>query len=268
MKAKCFECNKTIEIPKTVEKPLVEKGNNEYRPDVKLILIGGEVIDCEVIYTNYPNIDKLKKYQENNDKLLIWKISGNVDKVPQYNQHYWEERDTLKLFFEQRQIPEAYLPLFASPTIPNHICKYRGEVYVGDVECWKCDKKTPVVACASWSPDLDKPENLGCDIISVDSIELRLYVRQTSIPEGLWRAFNKALHINYCSSSSQMAGITYMMNHCNSCGIRIGDADVKRNFNLNSFTKIIFEYELTEDEREIIKRQRSDVGDSNLLTLT
>jgi len=87
--SKCPDCARVLGETKKIIKVEVEKGQSDYRPDVRLILEDDLVIDCEVVFRN-PLGDKLTAYREKGANLLVWEIEGQVNEVPHQIQYSWE----------------------------------------------------------------------------------------------------------------------------------------------------------------------------------
>lgn len=92
----------------------VEKGQDDYRPDVRLLLEDDITIDCEVIYKN-PLGEKLNTYRENQSNLLIWIIEGQVGNVPPLIQYKWSELLEYNNLLNEKRREERLLLLASSP---------------------------------------------------------------------------------------------------------------------------------------------------------
>lgn len=221
--AKCPTCNRVFGEKKKVIKVEVEKGNSDYRPDVRLLLEEDVVVDCEVVFKN-PLGDKLNAYREKNANLLIWGITGQVHEVPYQVQYYWEEASKDASIYQEHRLRNKLL-LLASPTPPKHFCNPHGIACLFEVDCWECHSKTKVALLSSWFPMWGDSSKLGFGSIGDDkgSIDYYYFIPMSMVPMGFWMKLNKKHGTNLREDISKTASQTYIMNHCSRCGAKIGD---------------------------------------------
>lgn len=246
---KCPMCKRTIEKKKRIISIQVEKGDQAHRPDVRLLLDGNEIINCEVVYKN-PLGDKLKMYQEQKANLLIWEIVGVTDGVPPLIQYDWEEAEK-NGFLDYRAKPSKYLILFASPMIDNHPCHPFGTAYVFNADCWKCGQKTKAALISSWYPMWGAVSKQESGYISHEGRQMTFYtnISLSSIPKGFWEELNRQYGTHLNDDYSNTISESYIMNHCGKCGAKIGDFYLPTMFGdslqANGVNKVTVEYRLT-----------------------
>ena len=221
--AKCPTCARVFGENKKIIKIEVEKGSSDYRPDVRLILEGNVVIDCEVVFKN-PLGDKFSRYREKRTNLLIWEITGQVHKVPPIIQYYWEEDSEYSYFYKEHKFRDKLL-LLASPIPPQHVCTPHGVAYIFEVICWKCNRKTKVALISSWFPLWGDSDKLSSGVFPYDggSIDHYSYIPINMIPRGFWAKLNSKHGTNLREDFSKTASQKYLMNHCHVCHVKIGD---------------------------------------------
>ena len=224
--SKCTICGRNFSGKKKIINVEVEKGQNDYRPDVRLLLEDNITIDCEVIYKN-PLGEKLNVYREKNSNLLIWFILGRVDKVPPFIQYKWLEAPAYNYLLSEKEKEERLLLLASSPP-PKHVCSPYGIAYVIKVECYKCHRQTNVAILSLWYPMWGKTLDSGGYFGSKGyGIPYHDFVSFSEVPALFWRQLNRKYATNLFEDYSNTARSRYLMNHCTSCGAKLGDYHLK-----------------------------------------
>jgi hypothetical protein len=148
LSSKCPTCSREFSEEKRIIDIQVEKGSDDSRPDVKLLLEEGITIDCEVVYKN-PLDDKLTLYMQRKANLLVWEISNEVNEVPNTTQRFWEEIDEWHYEYKEHYFKNKLL-LLASPNTPKHTCSPYGVAYVSEMKVmsrkwWKKESAYPTL---------------------------------------------------------------------------------------------------------------------------
>ncbi len=133
---KCPTCAKVIETKQLIAKTEVEKGDGEHRPDVRLHLKDGTVIECEVVFKN-PLGGKFDGYLHRQASLIVWRMAGPVDRVPPSVHYYWDDADEYASLWNSAHFTNRLLVL-ASPPSPKHRCTPHCTAYLFQADCWKC----------------------------------------------------------------------------------------------------------------------------------
>ena len=229
----------------------VEKGEQQYRPDVKLVLDSGETIECEVVYKN-PLRDKLETYKTKQANLLVWKVGGVVNEVPPLVQYSWYKAEE-KGFFNSKDLSANYLRLIASPHIQNHVCGPYGIAYVFDSDCWKCNQKTRLALISSWYPVWGSIRKREPGAISQADDHFSFYtnIPVNAFPRQFLEKLNKQYHTHISNDYSNTMSESYLMNHCGKCGAKVGDFYLPTMFAESSgVDRIMVDFELTKWENK------------------
>jgi len=266
--AKCPDCTRVLEEIRKIVKVEVEKGQSDYRPDVRLILEDGLVIDCEVVFRN-PLGDKLTAYREKGANLLVWEIEGQVDEVPHQIQYSWEYASEDTLWNILRRVKNKLL-LFTSLTPYEHECSPYGVAYIVEANCWKCHRKTKVVLLSSWFPMWDDPDKLGSVWCGYSESEISYYeyIPFNRIPSGFWVKLNRDYGTNLSVDWSKTVSEKYLMNHCIKCGAKIGDFYLCELITDGSGQflgkKVTIDFKLTKWEKEASEKYRLKTSQSKI----
>ena len=252
LKAKCSTCSRVFPVEKKITDVHVEKGDNDYRPDVTLALEGGEVVACEVVYKN-PIGDKFKVHRERRAALLIWTIHGQVAEVPPLVKWNWDDSEAIAemLYVNRSKKRIDSLVLFASPIAPQHACSPYGVAYICETDCWKCGGRTNVAILSSWYPMWGDVFEMGQ---AMGSFNYFTNIRLNMIPKGFWTKVNGQFNTRLMEAYSQTASMKYLMNHCSVCGAKLGDFYLYRPLaehvgDVESLRRVV-EFELTPWERQ------------------
>ncbi len=250
----CPRCKRTAALEKKISEVQVEKGDKEYRPDVRLILEGGEKIDCEIVHRN-PLGDKFRKYQERRANLLVWDIGGQVSEVPTLVQEDWDNLIEISSASPKGNIGDC-LHLFSSLLIENHDCQPYGIAYVCETDCYKCGLKTKVALLSFWYPTWGE-DNWGSGGTAFDGghIETREYILSSSIPKAFVQRLNQQCGTCLSNDHSYTTGEYYVMNHCARCGAKIGDYYLFEIFvDSAAKQKVVVEFDLTPWEVQRVRK--------------
>lgn len=258
---RCLACGRKYEWCEEVIGVQVEKGEEDYRPDVKLYLNSGKVVNCEVVY-KHPLGDKFETYKKNNDYLLFWEIAGGVPEVPTLKQYNWLEEESYSYSYQNHGFRNN-LVLFSNPPAPAHKCSPYGVAYIFDKECYHCHKRTRIALLSDWFPKWDKLG--GPNVLVGDSIlKYHSYVPLRAVPANLWKELNRRFDLKLASDYSRTADFTYLMNHCGKCGATQGDHyigdDTLDTLNQGKRPEeVTIDFELTAWELNELKRLKPDV---------
>ena len=257
----CPHCRRTETVQKTIRLVQVEKGEQEHRPDVRLVLDGDEVIECEVVYKN-PLGNKFKTSREQRLNLLVWNIRGQVDKVPPLVQCHWDDMSEIPSTVRKRGDHDS-IYLYSSLLIKNHACRPYGIAYICQTECYKCRQKTKIAILSFWYPMWGEDNQKPGGITDLDGIhiERREYVRSSDIPKAFVEKLNQQCGTRLSADHSHTVRETYVMNHCEKCEAKIGDYYLF-DLILDSVViqKVIIEFDLTPWELKRIKDSETAIG--------
>lgn len=254
--SKCTTCGRNYSGLKKVIKVEVEKGQDDYRPDIRLLLEGEITIDCEVVYKN-PLGDKLNIYKERKPNLLIWSIRGQVDKVPPLIQYSWPEIQQDKYLLNEKGETDKLLLLASSPP-PKHVCSPYGIAYVVKVDCYKCHRETKVAILSSWYPIWGESAHPGGTMgFGNNDISYHDNLPYNSVPSLFWGQLNKVYGTKLFEDDSYTTHRKYLMNHCTLCGEKFGDfyllemirQKMLKNKEIFSINKVEISFTLTEWEK-------------------
>ncbi len=253
LESQCATCGREYSEEKKVINVEVEKGQDDYRPDVRLLMEGNITIDCEIVCKN-PLGEKLNIYRDRNSNLLIWFIKGQVDKVPSLIQYSWSEIMEEKYLLRERGKPDNLL-LLASPPPPQHVCSPYGIAYVIKVDCYKCHRETKVAILSSWYPMWGE-SNAGGAFGREETVCYRSYNNSNSVPSLFLSQLNKVYGTKLFEDYSYALHTKYLMNHCTKCGTKFGDEylihdfeDMDENDVNYSCDKVEISFTLTEWEK-------------------
>lgn len=221
--SECNNCGRRYSGIKKVDHVEVEKGQGDYRPDARIFIEDDIIVDCEVIY-RHPLGEKLNMYKEKNANVLIWIITGQVDQVPHFVQYKWSEATDYLL--DKRRVGEERLILFGSTPPPNHECSPYGIAYILTMDCYKCHRKTKVALLSSWYPMWGNMRESGGWFGGGDDIPYHDYVSFNQVPSAFWRKLNSQYGTRIFEDRSNTMRTNYLMNHCTTCGAKIGDGFV------------------------------------------
>ena len=220
--SECTICGRNFSGKKKVIKVEVEKGQDDYRPDVRLLLEDDITIDCEVVYKN-PLGGKLNIYREKEANLLIWFITGQVEKVPPVIQYSWLETSADDYPLNEKGNEQQLLLLASSPP-PKHVCSPYGIAYVLKVDCYKCHRETKVAVILSWYPTWgDALGSGGCFGTEGYDISYHSYLSYNAVPSSFWGQINRKYGTKLFEDYSNAMRSKYLMNHCTLCGTKFGD---------------------------------------------
>ena len=184
--SECIRCGRRFSGIKKVLKVEVEKGQADYRPDARLYIEDGIIINCEIVY-RHPLGEKLNTYKEKNANVLIWIITGEVDNVPHFIQYQWaEDADSL---LDERRKGERLILIGSTPP-PSHRCTPYGIAYLVTMDCYKCHRKTKVALLSSWYPMWGDMQDSGGWLCGEDNISFHDYVSFNQVPSAFWRKLN------------------------------------------------------------------------------
>ena len=217
--SECIKCGRRFSGIKKVLKVEVEKGQADYRPDARLYIEDGIIINCEIVYRN-PLGEKLDMYKERDENVLIWTITGQVDQVPHFIQYEWSE--VPDYFLDEKRTKERMVLLGSTPP-PDHECSPYGIAYIVTTDCYKCRRETKVAILSTWYPMWgDVPESGGY-FCGEDNIPYHNYVSYNQVPSSFWHKLNSQYGTRIFEDRSYTMRSKYLMNHCTSCGAKIGD---------------------------------------------
>lgn len=218
--SECNICGRRFDGIKKVLNVEVEKGQGDYRPDVRLFVEDDIIINCEVVYS-HPLGEKLNMYKEKNVNVLIWIITGQVDKVPHFIQYKWSEVTDYLLYGGREK--ERLLLLGSTPP-PYHECSPYGIAYIATIDCYKCHRKTKVAILSSWYPMWGGVQDSGGFYDDRGNIiPHHSYVSYNQVPSTFWGQLNSQYGTRIFEDYSNTTRSKYLMNHCTSCGTKIGD---------------------------------------------
>ncbi len=257
LSSKCPTCSREFSEGKRIIDVQVEKGNDDYRPDVRLLLEKDIIVECEVVYKN-PLADKLNAYRERKGSLLVWEIDKEVNEVPNTTQRFWEDVREWRYEHEKHYFKNKLL-LLASPSTPTHICSPYGVAYVFEVDCWKCHKITKVAFLSTWYPMWGDLSNIG---ETSGPIDYHTNISFNMVPAEFWRNLNERYGTNLREDYSKTASMKYLMNHCSKCNVKIGDfplgdqlLDIFTANQGSNVTKVTIDFKLTAWEKDaLVKR--------------
>jgi hypothetical protein len=240
LSSKCTVCSREFSREKRIIDIQVEKGTNNYRPDVKLLLEEDNVIDCEIVYKN-PLADKLKVYKERKSNLLVWEIDKEVKEVPYLTQLFWEEENEWRYKFENHEYNNRLL-LLASPKAPQHECTAYGTAIISRMICWKCGASIKVVKSFHWYPKWSDLDENGS------------YVPFNSVPSQFISKLNKQAGTDLREDYSKTMHQKYIMNHCSRCHVKIGNFFMHES---EGEDRVFVDFELTAWERNALSKWQS-----------
>ena len=220
--SKCTICGRNFSGKKKVLKVEIEKGQDDYRPDLRLLLEDDIAIDCEVVYKN-PLGEKLNRYREKMSNLLIWFITGQVDKVPPLIQYSWMESPAYNYLVNEKGETER-LSLLASSPPPKHVCSPYGIAYVIKIDCYKCHRETKIAVLSSWYPMWGEASDSGGYFgTEVTDISHHDYLPFNAVPSSFLNQLNRKYGTKLFEDYSYTTRSKYLMNHCTLCGTKFGD---------------------------------------------
>ena len=249
MLSRCPKCSRVLGEKKHIIKVEVEKGVNEYRPDVRLTLEGNITVDCEVVFRN-PLGDKIASYRENKGNLLIWQIDTSVEKVPPVIQYSWERVSGDALTHILRNVKDNLL-FFTPLTSFKHNCSPYGKAEISEGKCWRCGKTTKVASITFWYPRWDRNEKYD-DFEQYDGHES--WIGFNEIPVGFWQTLNRKYGTSLSSDYSNTTRSYYLMNHCSHCKAKIGDFFLHEYY--ENMKKVTVEFTLTDWGRKTLEKYK------------
>jgi len=224
--SRCPKCARVLPNRKEITEVQIEKGIDDYRPDLLIKFTDGDSAYGEIVYRN-PLAEKAKKYEQENANLLAWFIDGQVDKVPSIELWTWNH------IFDDLSSKRGGGKLYFISDFPvgSHTCAFkpRAAIQIYQVPCWRCGRDTKVVFLrdiwlesgqGSYQPE-DATIRAGEEIFL-------MYLRHRDVPKDIWVQINKRFGTKYfpdkCTAYQEFGGWGfYLINHCQWCGIIQGD---------------------------------------------
>jgi len=259
----CKKCHRRIIETKKVIKIEVEKGQDNYRPDLRIFLEGDIEIDCEVVYKN-PLGEKIELYRQKESNLLIWFITAQVNEVPPFVQYGWLETGEDDYFFLPKRGEERLL-LVTSSLPTNHDCIPYGIAYIAKVDCYRCHHETKIVLLSTWYPMWGQREGSE-SYMSIGNYDICYHdnLSNNEVPYAFWNQINSKFGTKLSIDFSKTVQSKYLMNHCSHCGAKIGDAflyeaiveKAQANIGASTIEKVEILFTLTDWEKKKIENTK------------
>jgi hypothetical protein len=259
----CKICRRRFVEKKRVIKVEVEKGQDNYRPDLRIFLEDNIEINCEVVYKN-PLGDKLDVYRHKESNLLVWFITAQVNEMPAWAQHGWLEiREDDSLFHPKRGEERLLLVTSSPPT--NHTCSPYGIAYIAKVDCYSCHHETKIALLSSWYPMWAKRQGSE-SYMGIGNYDICYHnnLSNNEVPYSFWNQINSSYGTKLSLDYSKTAQSKYLMNHCSQCGAKIGDfflfeaivEKVQANIAVSTIEKVEISFTLTDWEKGKIENTK------------
>ena len=223
--SRCPKCARVIPSRKDITEVQIEKGIDDYRPDLLIGFTDGDAAYGEIVYRN-PLSEKAKEYEQKHANLFVWFIDGQVDNVPPIE--LWTWNHIIDGLSSKRGGGKLYF--ISDFPVGSHTCAFkpRAAVLIYQVPCWKCGRDTKVVFISDiWLEPGQasyRPEE-----VTINVGNYLMYLRHRDIPKDLWISINKRFGTKYfpdkCAAYERRG--FYLINHCQWCEIIQGDGALR-----------------------------------------